>query len=181
MNIIAINGSPRKNGNTSLMIKAFLDGLEHGTFTSEVIFLQSLKVKTCNDCRACKSGDLDCTVKDDLARVYPKLESADTLIFGTPIYWFTPTAQMKTVIDRLRPYYKSERLKGKKAILLMPAGVGSGDCDLTIEMFKRVFRALQIEYLGVVTAKAYDEGEALKDETAMTNIKNLAAKINKLS
>jgi len=61
--------------------------------------------------------------------------------------------------------------------LLLPAGSAPGDCDLTIEMFKRVFKTLQVEMVGVVTAKAYDEGDVLKDEVAMKQICELAHQV----
>ena len=61
---------------------------------------------------------------------------------------------------------------------ILAAGTGEADCDLTIEMFKRTFDALGIEYLGAVTSKAYDIGDAEKDQKALNEIQYLAAKIN---
>ena len=87
---------------------------------------------------------------------------------------------MKLLIDRLRPYYGNKRLKGKKAALILPAGTGEADCDLTIEMFKRSFDALGIEYLGAVTSKASDIGDTEKDQRAIGQIKQLASRINNL-
>jgi len=177
MNVLILNGSPRKNGNTSLMIREFLKYLNDEKFTHEILVLHGMKIKPCNDCRACKSGDLLCTVEDEMQDIYQKIDNSQLLIFATPIYWYTTTAQMKLLIDRLRPYYKNEKLKGKKAILFLPAGSGSGDCDLTIEMFKKVFNTLQVEFVGAATAKAYDEGDVLNDKIALKEIYELAHRV----
>ena len=110
--------------------------------------------------------------------LYEKMEQSDILIFGTPIYWFGPSAQMKLLIDRLRPYYGNKKLKWKKAALILPAGTGEADCDLTIEMFKRTFDALGIEYLVAVTSEAYDAGESEKDQKALDQVEHMANLIN---
>lgn len=154
-----IIGSPRKKGNTSLMADMLIEHAANADYSFEKSFLYDIDMKPCIDCRACKKGDQKCLVKDGMKNLYDKLESSDTIIVGTPIYWFSPTAQTKLFIDRLRPYYGNQGLKGKKLGLLLPAGVGSKDCDLTIIMFQRICEALGIEYIGEVIVEAYDEGD----------------------
>ena len=66
----------------------------------------------------------------------------------------------------------------KRAALLLPAATGKSDCYLTIEMFKRSFEALGIKYIGAVTAKAYEIGEARADKNAVILIDELSAQIN---
>jgi len=179
INIQIFIGSPRKKGNTSFLSQKFRDYLSE-ELQSEISFLYDLNILPCTDCRNCKKGNLVCTVKDDMENIYEKIDQSDVLIFATPIYWFGPSAQMKLLIDRLRPYYGNKRLKGKKAALILPAGTGETDCDLTIEMFKRSFDALDLEYLGAVTSEAYDIGDAEKDQRAIEQIKQLASRINNL-
>lgn len=154
-----IIGSPRKKGNTSLMADLLIQHAENMDYKFEKSFLYDIDMKPCKDCRVCKKGEEKCLVKDGMQDLYNKLEQSDTIIVGTPIYWFSPTAQTKLFVDRLRPYYGSKRLKGKKLGLLLPAGVGAKDCDLTIIMFKRICEALEIEYIGEVIVEAYDEGD----------------------
>lgn len=178
-NIQLFIGSPRIKGNTAYLAQK-LEGDVSEKFQVNVSFLGKLNIKACTDCRNCKKGDLVCTVKDDMQALYEKMDQSDVLIFGTPIYWFGPSAQIKPLIDRLRPYYGNKKLKGKKAALILPAGSGANDCDLTIEMFKRTFVALEMEYLGAVTSKAYDMGDAKKDQNALNEIQHLAATINAL-
>lgn len=175
-----IVGSPRIKGNTSYLAQQLTNGLSE-KLLSETNFLGKLKINPCIDCRNCKKGDFTCSVNDDMQDIYKKMEESDVLIFGTPIYWFGPSAQMKLLIDRLRPYYGNKRLNGKRAALILPAGNGEGDCDLTIEMFKRTFAALGIKYLGAVTSKAYDMGDAAKDKQSMELVKQLVNQINSLT
>jgi len=170
-------GSPRIKGNTSFLAQNLQSNLSD-KFQTEISFLANLNVGPCTDCRNCKKGDLICTVQDEMQGLYQKIDESDAIVLGTPIYWYSSSAQMKLLIDRLRPYYGNKRLKGKKAALILPAGSGEADCDLTIEMFKRTFEALGIEYLGAATSKAYDIGDAEKDQLAQEQVKQLANQIN---
>lgn len=168
-----IIGSPRKRGNTAVLAETLNKQLDKEKFTSNYSFLYDFEIKACTDCRGCKRGNLTCIVEDEMQELYKRIDAADILVFGTPIYWFTPTAKMKSLLDRLRPYYGGDKLTNKKMATLLPAGVGEKDCDLTIEMFKRMARSLKLEFIGAVTSKAYDIGDAKKDEKAMMAITNL--------
>lgn len=177
-NIEIFIGSPRKRGNTHSLAEIFVNGLDKDRYTSKISFLYDYDIKPCNDCRACKKRELVCVLKDGMREIYPRLDAADIIVIGTPIYWFGPSAKTKLLLDRLRPYYGNKKLKGKKAILLLPAGTGETDCDLTIEMFVRSFGALGVELIGSITAKAYDIGEASNDDKAYNLIEGLLTKIN---
>ena len=177
-NILILIGSPRRKGNTVDMAGMLLAELEGKGFQSEMLFLGEQNIGPCIDCRACKKGDLICTVKDGMQTIYPKLDEADLVIFGNPIYWSGPSAQTKLLVDRLRPYYGNKKLSGKKAALLLPAGFGSSDCDLTIEMFRRITEALGIAFLGAATAKAFDIGDASNDPQVAEAVRILASKID---
>jgi multimeric flavodoxin WrbA len=152
-------GSPRKNGNTSFLSAMMAKTLERSGVACGITRLYEYNIKPCTDCRSCKTGDLECPVNDDMQALYRKMEEAGVLIFATPVYWYSVTATMKLLIDRLRPCFKNRRLAGKKAALLLPAGSGEGDCDLTSAMFRRIFETLGIKYCGALCVEAYDEGD----------------------
>ena len=166
-------GSPRKKGNSVFLSNELAIRVKE-KFEIDTIYLYGFNIEPCIDCRACKTGDLICVLKDQMNDLYEKLEKSDILVFATPIYWFGPTAQTKLLIDRFRPYFINKKLNGKKAALILPAGSGAGDCDLTIEMFKRIFNALEIEYLGVVTTESYNIGDAENDLPALNQLEELA-------
>jgi multimeric flavodoxin WrbA len=179
-NIEILVGSPRRNGNSIIMADMLRRKFKPQKFDSNITYLYNLAIKPCVDCRACKKGEKECVLKDDMIKVYERLKVSDTIIIATPIYWFGPTAQTKLMLDRLRPFYANKKLAGKKLALLLPAGTGEPDCDLTIEMFKRSAKALEMSYIGEVTAEAYDAGEVNNDTKAIASIIELSIVINSI-
>lgn len=177
MRIEIIIGSPRKNGNTFLLANALIDSMKNRYTYANITYLYDYTTNPCIDCRNCKKGSFTCNIKDDTHIVYSKLEYADIIIFGTPIYWYGATGKMKLLIDRLRPYFMNRKLAGKKAALIIAAGEGKNDSLLTIEMFKNVFKTLGIIYMGEVVTKAYDVGDAYYDANASDSINQLAIRL----
>jgi len=172
-----LNGSPRKKGNTSILIQHLTENI-NSNIEIEQLFLYDISILPCIDCRACKKGNLECVLKDGMKEIYPKLDDSDLIVIGTPIYWFGPTATTKLFLDRFRPYFVNKKLSGKKAALILPAGSGAGDCGLTTEMFKRSFDALGVELIQTITSEAYDAGDTNNDAKALSEIKELAMAIN---
>ena len=175
--MLILNGSPRKKGNTAILSEYLIKNINN-KLSVEHLYLYDFKIRPCIDCRACKNGDLVCVLDDGMKELYSKIDEADYIIIGTPIYWFGATATTKLLLDRFRPYYVNKKLTGKKAALILPAGTGASDCDLTTEMFKRSFNALGLEFLGAVTSESYDIGDANNDKVALGNIEKLAKTIN---
>ncbi len=176
--VLFLNGSPRKRGNTRILSDLLSDKLNNDKYETETVFLYDYEIKPCADCRACKKGDMKCILQDGMLELYDKIETADYLFVGTPIYWFGPTAKTKLILDRLRPYYGNKKLKGKNAALILPAGSGEGDCDLTTEMFFRSFKYLGIELLNSIKAKGFDIGDVKNDEKALKAIDEFAEGLN---
>ena len=103
--IIAFNGSPRKEWNTATLLTNALEGAASlGAFT-ELIHLYDLDYKGCISCFACKKkGGKSygrCAVKDGLTPVLKKIEAADALVFGSPIYLGSVTGEMQSFLERL--------------------------------------------------------------------------------
>jgi len=107
-------GSPRKEGNTDILIDKIINGAQAARHHTEKLILYDLTLLPCIDCRNCSSGDRVCTRDDDMQDIYPKIEGADVILFGTPLYWYGPTGPMKLLMDRLLPYSETDRLKGKR-------------------------------------------------------------------
>lgn len=114
MKVLGLVGSPCKGGNTDLIVSAILEGADQ-KHSAEKVYLYDANIAPCVDCRVCKKGNLQCILKDDMQKIYGKLEEADVVVFGTPLYWYGPSAKMKLLIDRLRPFIESKKLKGKRA------------------------------------------------------------------
>ncbi|MBE6506517.1 MAG: flavodoxin family protein [Methanocorpusculum parvum] len=97
--ILALNGSPRRNGNTETVLDAFLAGAEKAGAKTEKIRLASLSFKNCLGCNACHKKGI-CVLKDELTEVFEKVMACDILVLASPIYSMTVTAEMKGFIDR---------------------------------------------------------------------------------
>lgn len=105
MKVLAVNGSPRKNWNTGLLLKNALDGAALGGAEVELINLYELNFKGCISCFACKKlGGKSygkCAVNDGLRPVLDKVEEADALIIGSPVYFGMVTGETRSFLERL--------------------------------------------------------------------------------
>ncbi len=167
MRVAIFTGSPRINGNTATMASFLANELKNNNVTSEIFDLYKHKIEPCLDCCKCKTDQMICAHKDGMGLLYKKLEWADILIFGAPIHWFGPSVQTKLLIDRFRPYFANKKLYGKKAALLLAAESGVEDCNMIIEQFKRIFKALGMEFIGAIALQANDVGD-VKDNTQLS-------------
>jgi multimeric flavodoxin WrbA len=86
--VLGLVGSPRKGGNTDLLVSRILDGAGASNHLTEKVYLYALGISPCVDCRNCQKGKFQCTLADDMQMFCSKLESADVIIFGTPLYWY---------------------------------------------------------------------------------------------
>jgi len=167
MKILALNGSARKNGNTDILIDQILKGSKEKGHKSEKLYLYDYEILPCIDCRACKKGDYACPLNDGMQKIYPKMEKADLIIFGTPNYWYGPTGKMKLLIDRMRPFVPSSKLKGKRWVIVSPSAEGPKSCRLLVDMLRLSCDYLGMKFAGKVLAKAYDKGEIIKNQNAL--------------
>ncbi len=105
MKVIAINGSPRGNGNTSKLLKEAIEGAKSTGADVELINLYKINYKGCISCFACKRKGgkslYKCIIKDNLTEVFEKIKNADAIIFGSPIYLYDITGEMRSFLERL--------------------------------------------------------------------------------
>ena len=111
MNIIAINGSPRKGWNTHLLVEEAVKGAASSGAKTEIINLYDLHFRGCISCLECKrkgsSSIGRCAVKDDLRPVFDKIDACDGLIIGSPIYIHEITSSTRAFVERLLFQYIS--------------------------------------------------------------------------
>ena len=105
MKLIAINGSPRKNWNTDLLLQKALEGAKSMGAETEMIRLYDLDFKGCRGCMACNLRDGksygNCAWNDELKEVLEKIDGCDGLILGSPVYWGDISAEMRAFLERL--------------------------------------------------------------------------------
>jgi multimeric flavodoxin WrbA len=162
MNVLALVGSPRKGSNTDLLVSTIIEGAAVNNHTVGKVYLYDFDIASCVDCKACKTGNYKCALNDDMQMLYPKLEEADIIVFGTPLYWYGPTAKMKLLVDRLRPFVASGKLKGKKAVLVIPSEEGADACNFAVGMFTLSFKYLGMDLAVKLLPKASERAEVKK-------------------
>jgi multimeric flavodoxin WrbA len=105
MKIMAVNGSPRKTWNTATLLKEALKGAAAQGAATELVHLYDLNFTGCISCFACKTRDGSsygrCAVVDDLTPIFDRIEAADGLILGSPIYFGTVSGEMRSFMERL--------------------------------------------------------------------------------
>ena len=135
MKVLAVNGSPRKNGNTSLMIKEIVKLAEARGAQSTYYDLVDLKVADCKACMKCRSGE-GCSQHDDAEKVIEGIKEADVVILGSPVFMGDETGMLKCLADRmyclLGPAegsggFQARIEPGKKFILVLTCGLADGD------------------------------------------------------
>jgi len=180
MKVLGLVGSPRKGGNTDLLVSAILEGADQ-KHSTEKVYLYDVNIAPCVDCRACKKGSLQCILKDDMQKIYGKLEEADVVVFGTPLYWYGPSAKMKLLIDRLRPFIESKKLKGKRALLVVPSEEGAEACSHVVGMFNLSLKYLEMSLIGVLLPMASEKAEVKSQPHTIEEAKALGRHIEQHS
>jgi len=177
--VLGIYGSPRKAGNTDLMLDAFLEGAEAAGGEINKLYVRELEIRGCLGCGHCdKAGE--CIQKDDMQIVYPLLERAQRIVVASPIYFYGITAQLKLLVDRAQaPYMKrelarkggrveSEGPKRKGFLLLAGATRGKRLFECSMLTVKYFFDALGVHPSGELCFKEIEErGAILRDPKAI--------------
>jgi multimeric flavodoxin WrbA len=105
MRVIGINGSPRKTWNTATLLEKALEGAASVGAETELIHIYDLDYKGCRSCFACKlktgASYGSCAVKDELQPVLARVQQADALVLGSPIYYGMVTGEMRSFLERL--------------------------------------------------------------------------------
>ena len=143
--VMAFNGSPRKKWNTGTLLEKALEGAASQGAETELIHLYDLNYKGCISCFACKTkGGKSygrCAVKDDLTPVLKKVEEADALILGSPIYFGAVCGEMRSFMERLQfPYRPYNRFEDPKQTLF-PRKIPTGfiyTMNVTAEQMKEM-------------------------------------------
>jgi multimeric flavodoxin WrbA len=114
MRLLGIVCSPRKGGNTEILVKEALKASAEAGWQTDLFCISEKKVLPCDACNACfKTGA--CAIKDDMQELYYLMDKADGIIFASPVYFGNVSAQAKAVIDRTYAIFAKRALKDKIA------------------------------------------------------------------
>ncbi len=103
MKLLAISASPRKDGNTEIIMREAMRAATDLGASAEMLRIQKLKIGYCVGCRKCKQPGYQklCTIDDDMTQVYAKIQDCDLMIMGFPVYTGRESAQLSVFFDRL--------------------------------------------------------------------------------
>lgn len=173
MKIVVLNGSPRKQGNTEIMIEAFKDAAKKHEV--KVVDIARMDIHGCLGCKYCYAHQGECVQKDDMGKVFEELKDADMVVFASPIYWFDITAQLKTTIDRLYAG-GSTGFHFHKTALLLDAGADHV-FDAAIAQYKAMTGYLKWEDMGIITVPNMLEKGSMKTSEKLEEVVALAEKL----
>ncbi len=169
MKIAIFNGSPRKE-NTAAMVEAFAEGARAAGHEVEVCHVGRMNIGGCRGCEYCHGkGEGKCIQKDDMEKIMPAYLESDMIVFASPLYYASLTAQLEAAIQRVYPIGKPARAV-KAALLLSSA---SGSYDAAIARYKAYTGFTGIEDAGICTAT----GDENKSEAKLAEIRAFAEKL----
>jgi multimeric flavodoxin WrbA len=114
MRVLGIVGSPRKNGNTEILMQEVLKVAREAGCETELFLMAQKKVAPCDACGMCFEVG-SCVVQDDMQELYAMMERAQAIVFGSPVYFGSVSAQMKAAMDRMFALLQRRALKEKVA------------------------------------------------------------------
>ncbi len=175
--ILGVSGSPRKGGNTDILLDNFLKGAESAGAETKKVLLKEYSIESCVGCEGCRKAGTCIKFHDGMELLYPEIEAAKGLILGSPTYNYNVTAPMKAFIDRLYPYYNftderpgpySSKLgdQGRKTLVFTVCEQEKlEEMGFTLEALGMPLEALGYEVVEKFLAtKCFAKGAVLKNE-----------------
>ncbi len=147
--VLGIVGSPRRGGNTEVLVDEILSSAEKAGALTEKVILSELSISPCRACNSCQKGK--CVQQDDMSLVLEKMEESQVWVLGTPVYWWGPTAQFKAFLDR---WYGVQNVmfEGRSVILVIPLGGSARYANYTVGMLTDALNYLDVNLFATILA-----------------------------
>lgn len=175
MKVLGIVCSPRKGGNTEIMMEEALAGARSYGAETELWTTAGKELKPCDGCDTCRQKDGKCHIEDDMQELFPRVLAADGIIFGSPSYFASLSAQAKIIIDRLYSLYNMYVLPNKVAgVISVASSYGHEGIWAQFGKFISHCHMLPADYaFGFARAK----GDVRKDRFAMKSSEELGKQV----
>ena len=178
---LIFNGSPRKQGDTAALIRALTEGLA-GEY--RVVDCYRADISPCVDCRACRR-EKRCVLRDEMQEIYPYIETCDSVVIASPIYYAELTGKLLDVASRFQVYYSARAFRNedpgirpKKGGVIL-AGGGDGDPKRPYATAKILLRQLNVrEIFPLVCSHGTNDLPAGEDGEALAAASRLAGFLN---
>ena len=179
--ILVLAGSPRINGNSDMLADAFIEGAQNAGHSVTKIYAAAHKVNGCLGCYKCWSDGTHCVQKDDMVKIYPAFEKASVLVFATPLYYYSWSAQIKSVLDRTFTYASPNRkftMAVKECALLVAAEtIEVADLDGLVGSYRISAHFCKWKDRGVLLATGVYEKGAVKKGNWLERAKKMGMEI----
>lgn len=175
--VLILSSSPRRGGNSDTLCDEFMRGAKESGNQVEKIFLKDKHINYCTGCSVCSMHGKPCPQKDDANEIVEKMIAADIIVMATPVYFYTMSAQMKTLIDRTCARYLE--IKDKEFYFIISAAETSIPMmERTIESFRGFLDCLEgPKERGVIYGVgAWKLGE-INDKTSMSEAYEIGKKV----
>lgn len=164
---LIISSSPRRYGNSEVLCQQFARGAQAQGVDVEIIHLNDYQIAPCIACEYCRHHDNQCFRQDDANQIIQKMIDADIWVLSTPVYFYSVSAQLKLLIDRLfaREYEIRESSKRKDAYFIITSGSPDHQQMVgTIESLRGFIRVLRtVDEKGIIYGTgAFQIGDAIK-------------------
>lgn len=177
--ILVLTGSPRVKGNSNRMAKAFIEAAEKAGHEVTRFDTARMKINGCQGCMYCIEHGSTCVQHDDFDQIRKPFEQADVLVYVTPIYYYSYTAQLKAALDRTFCFAGNPpAIDGKRVALLTCCEEKTPDTmDGARFMFERGAKISKQEVLGEICIPGVFEAGAIENTDAFKQIEELVAQI----
>ena len=164
-NILVITGSPRVDGNSDRLADAFIDGAVVGENNVVRFDAGRMNIGGCKACDTCFTKGSACSFTDGFNTIAPELEKSDVVVFVTPMYWFSFTAQIKAVIDKIYSFSHTGRNISEKESVLIACGGTDDEKDFEgmVSTYKLIAKYLKWDVRGTLLVKGVNEKGEVKN------------------
>ncbi len=169
--VLGIAGSPRRGGNTDLLLAEVMKGAASQGAAVKTIVLNTLNITPCQHCDSCLTTGM-CRIQDDMQMVYRELEDADRIVLASPIQFMGLTAQMKAMVDRCQALWARKYvlkqpplkvIKERNGFFISVGGMKLSKLfEPALETVKALFHTLDVTYAGDLLFRGIDEKGAIK-------------------
>lgn len=150
--IVLLSSSPRKNGNTERLVAAFIAGAKTAGKEVRLFRVADMDIAPCLGCNACFKHPGVCARQDDMAEIVAAIIKAETLVFASPVYFFSISAQLKAAIDRMYVLLNMKTPVKKTAFLLTCGAPTSDAAEPSVAMFHMIAAYQKWQEAGIVIA-----------------------------
>ena len=175
MNVLGIVCSPRKGGNTEILVQEALAGARDSGAKTELLTVRDKDIKPCDGCLSCKKTG-ECHIKDDMQLVYEKMLNADGIVIGTPVYFWSISGQAKVLLDRTHalrfPHLKlANKVAGAIAVAARDGVISA------LNTLQRYFASNHMFSAELVEGLAAEKGTIIKDKRGMKSAYEMGRQI----